>query len=166
VLGLVDLTDVSGKKIKALSGGMRRRMALAQALLGAPALLVLDEPTAGLDPEQRLRFREVISAVATDATVVLSTHQTEDVSALCQRVVVMHEGAVRYDGSVRGLAEGAQGRVWLAADRHPSARLSWRTGDGRHRNIGDAPPGAELVDPTVEDGYLLLVGSGAREEAA
>jgi len=166
VLGLVDLTDVSGKKIKALSGGMRRRVALAQALLGSPDLLVLDEPTAGLDPEQRLRFREVISAVATDATVVLSTHQTEDVSALCQRVVVMHEGAVRYDGSVRGLAEGARGRVWLAADRHPSARLSWRTGDGLHRNIGDAPPRADLVDPTVEDGYLLLVGSGAREEAA
>jgi ABC-2 type transport system ATP-binding protein len=166
VLALVDLTDVSGKKIKALSGGMRRRVALAQALLGSPDLLVLDEPTAGLDPEQRLRFREVISAVAADATVVLSTHQTEDVSALCQRVVVMHEGAVRYDGSVRGLAEGARGRVWLAADRHPSARLSWRTGDGRHRNIGDAPPGVELVEPSVEDGYLLLVCSGAREEAA
>jgi len=166
VLELVALADVSGKKIKSLSGGMRRRVALAQALLGAPELLVLDEPTAGLDPEQRLRFREVVSAVATDATVVLSTHQTEDVSALCQRVVVMHEGVVRYDGSVRGLAEGARGRVWLAADRHPSARLSWRTGDGRHRNIGDAPPGVDLVEPSVEDGYLLLVGHGAQDKAA
>ena len=166
VLALVGLTDVSSKKIKALSGGMRRRVALAQALLGSPDLLVLDEPTAGLDPEQRLRFREVISAVATDATVILSTHQTEDVSAVCQRVVVMHEGVIRYDGSVRGLAEGARGRVWLAADRHPSARLAWRTGDGRHRNIGDAPPGVELVEPTVEDGYLLLVGHEAQEEAA
>jgi ABC-2 type transport system ATP-binding protein len=166
VLDLVGLSDVAGKKIKALSGGMRRRVALAQALLGSPDLLVLDEPTAGLDPEQRLRFREVVSTVATDATVILSTHQTEDVSAVCQRVVVMHQGVVRYDGSVRGLAEGAQGRVWLAADRHPSARLSWRTGDGRHRNIGDAPAGVELVEPTVEDGYLLLVGDEAREAAA
>jgi ABC-2 type transport system ATP-binding protein len=166
VLELVGLGDVSGKRIKALSGGMRRRVALAQALLGSPDLLVLDEPTAGLDPEQRLRFREVVSAVATDATVILSTHQTEDVSAVCQRVVVMHEGVVRYDGSVRGLADGARGRVWLAADRHPQARLSWRTGDGRHRNIGDAPPGVELVDPTVEDGYLLLVGHGVEEAAA
>ncbi len=167
VLGLVGLADVSGKKIKALSGGMRRRVALAQALLGSPDLLILDEPTAGLDPEQRLRFREVVSSVATDATVVLSTHQTEDVSALCPRVVVMHEGRLRYDGSVRDLAEGARGRVWLAADRHPQARLSWRTGDGRHRNIGDAPPpGVELVEPTVEDGYLLLVGLGAQEAAA
>jgi len=166
VLDLVGLSEVSGKKIKALSGGMRRRVALAQALLGSPDLLVLDEPTAGLDPEQRLRFREVISTVATDATVILSTHQTEDVSAVCQRVVVMHEGLVRYDGPVRGLAEGARGRVWLAADRHPSARLSWRTGDGRHRNIGDAPTGVELVEPTVEDGYLLLVGHGAQDAAA
>ncbi|MGH9225976.1 MAG: ABC transporter ATP-binding protein [Acidimicrobiales bacterium] len=165
-LGLVGLADVSGKKIKALSGGMRRRVALAQALLGSPDLLVLDEPTAGLDPEQRLRFREVVSAAATDATVLLSTHQTEDVSALCQRVVVMHEGVVHYDGTTRGLAEGARGRVWLAAERHPSAHLSWRTGDGRHRNIGDAPPGVDLVEPTIEDGYLLLVGDGAREEAA
>jgi ABC-2 type transport system ATP-binding protein len=166
VLDLVGLGDVSGTRIKALSGGMRRRVALAQALLGSPDLLILDEPTAGLDPEQRLRFREVVSAVATDATVILSTHQTEDVSAVCQRVVVMHEGRARYDGSVRGLAEGARGRVWLAADRHPQARLSWRTGDGRHRNIGDAPAGVELVEPTVEDGYLLLVGQGAQEAAA
>jgi ABC-2 type transport system ATP-binding protein len=166
VLDLVGLGDAAGKKIKALSGGMRRRVALAQSLLGSPDLLVLDEPTAGLDPEQRLRFREVISAVATDATVILSTHQTEDVSAVCQRVVVMHEGVVHYDGPVRGLAEGARGRVWLAADRHPSARLSWRTGDGRHRNIGDAPAGVELVEPTVEDGYLLLVGHDAQEAAA
>jgi ABC-2 type transport system ATP-binding protein len=166
VLALVGLADVSGKRIKALSGGMRRRVALAQALLGQPKLLVLDEPTAGLDPEQRLRFREVVSAVATDATVILSTHQTEDVSALCQRVVVMHEGRVHYDGSTRGLADGARGRVWLAADRHPSARLSWRTGDGRHRNIGEAPSGVELVEPTIEDGYLLLVGQGAQQDAA
>jgi len=166
VLSLVGLTDVAAKRIRALSGGMRRRVALAQALLGSPDLLVLDEPTAGLDPEQRLRFREVVSEVATDATVVLSTHQTEDVSALCQRVVVMHEGHIRYDGSVRGLAEGARGQVWLATDRHPQARLSWRTGDGLHRNIGDAPPGVELVEPTVEDGYLLLVGHRPQEEAA
>ena len=166
VLALVGLADVSGKRIKALSGGMRRRVALAQALLGQPKLLVLDEPTAGLDPEQRLRFREVVSAVATDATVILSTHQTEDVSALCRRVVVMHEGSVQYDGSTRGLADGARGRVWLAADRHPSARLSWRTGDGRHRNIGEAPTGVELVEPTIEDGYLLLVGQGGQRDAA
>ena len=158
VLSLVGLDRVSGRKIRALSGGMRKRVGLAQALLGHPDLLVLDEPTAGLDPEQRLRFRELLSGLAEDRTVLLSTHQTEDVAALGQRVVVLHEGAVRFDGTTRALADQARGSVWLADSREPGARLSWRTGDGRHRNIGDAPHGAELVEPSIEDAYLLLVG--------
>ena len=166
VLEVVGLSPVAGKRIRTLSGGMRRRIGIAQALLGTPELLVLDEPTAGLDPEQRLRFREVVSGLGEDSTVVLSTHQTEDVAALCPRVVVLHEGAVRFDGPVRDLAELARGRVWLADARDPGARLAWRTGDGRHRNVGDAPPGAELVEPTVEDGYLLLVGERALRDAA
>src|SRR5213592_137280 len=104
VLGLVGLESVMGRKIKALSGGMRRRVALAQALLGDPDLLVLDEPTAGLDPEQRLRFREIVSERSTDRTVILSTHQTEDVAAMCPRVVVMDEGRALFDGTPLELA--------------------------------------------------------------
>jgi ABC-2 type transport system ATP-binding protein len=164
VLDLVDLSDNASTKIKALSGGMRRRVALAQSLLGDPALLILDEPTAGLDPEQRLRFREVISEIASRQTVMLSTHQTEDVAALCQRVMVMDHGQVLFDGSPHDLAETARGRAWIADDRDARARLSWRTGEGRHRHIGDAPTGAELVEPTIEDAYLLLVGHRAMEE--
>ncbi|HUP70602.1 MAG TPA: ABC transporter ATP-binding protein [Acidimicrobiales bacterium] len=166
VLELTGLTEVSKKKIRALSGGMRRRVGLAQALLGNPDLLVLDEPTAGLDPEQRLRFREVVSDIAQDAAVILSTHQTEDVAALCSRVVVMHQGGVQFDGPTGKLAELARNRVWLAATRAPEAQLSWRNADGRHRNIGDAPGGAELVEPTIEDGYLLLVGAQAAGQGA
>ena len=166
VLSLVGLEQVSDRKIKALSGGMRRRVALGQALLGDPDLLVLDEPTAGLDPEQRLRFREIVSERSVDRTVILSTHQTEDVAALCPRVFVMDEGRALFDGTPRDLAEVARGRVWLAGERAANAHLSWRTGEGKHRNIGDAPTGAELVDPTVEDGYLLLVGHRALEEQA
>jgi ABC-2 type transport system ATP-binding protein len=166
VLGVVGLERVAGKKIRALSGGMRRRVALAQALLGEPDLLVLDEPTAGLDPEQRLRFRETISEIGEHRTVMLSTHQTEDVSALSPHVVVMNRGQVLFQGAPRELAGVARGRVWLAESRQPGARLSWRTGEGRHRNIGDAPQGADLVEPTIEDAYLLLVGDDAFEEAA
>jgi ABC-2 type transport system ATP-binding protein len=94
VLALTGLSAVSGKRIGSLSGGTRRRVGLAQALLGEPRLLVLDEPTAGLDPEQRLRFRETVSRIGEDRTVLLSTHQTEDVAALCTRVVVINEGHV------------------------------------------------------------------------
>ena len=158
VLAQVGLADVSHKRIKALSGGMRRRVIVAQALLGAPELLVLDEPAAGLDPEQRLRFRETVSAVAEQHTVLLSTHQTEDVAALCQRVVVIDHGRILWDGTPDELVDHARGQVWIADKPDPSARLSWRTGSGKHRLIGDPPPGAALVEPALEDAYLLLIG--------
>jgi ABC-2 type transport system ATP-binding protein len=166
VLQVVGLDGAAHKKIKALSGGMRRRVALAQALLGEPELLILDEPTAGLDPEQRLRFREVMSRLGEDRVILLSTHQTEDVAALCPRVVVMHRGRTLFTGTPRELAGVARGSVWLSEQRAPEARLSWRTGDGLYRNIGSAPSGARLLDPSVEDGYLLLLGDDAFVEAA
>jgi ABC-2 type transport system ATP-binding protein len=165
-MALVGLDNIGGKKIRALSGGMRRRVALAQALLGQPDLLVLDEPTAGLDPEQRLRFRETVSRLGEDRVVILSTHQTEDVAALCQQVVVMNRGVSLLQGAPRDIAAVARGKVWLADARDPRARLSWRTGEGRHRNIGEAPAGADLVEPTIEDGYLLLVGAEALQDQA
>lgn len=166
VIALTGLDKVAHKKIKALSGGMRRRVALAQALLGDPRLLILDEPTAGLDPEQRLRFREVMSRLGEERSILLSTHQTEDVAALCPRVIVMNHGKKLFEGTPRDLKEMARGSVWFSETRAPEARLSWRTGDGVHRNIGVAPPGADLVDPSVEDGYLLLLGDEAFIEAA
>ena len=162
VVDLVDLGAVANRKIRKLSGGMRRRVALAQALLGRPHLLILDEPTAGLDPEQRLRFREIVSQVAAEHTVLLSTHQTDDVAAVCDRVAVLHEGRVHFDGTPGELGDLAAGRVWLADRPDASARLSWRMGTGRHRVLGDPPAGADLVPPTIEDGYLLLVGRAAK----
>ena len=161
VIDAVNLGAVSGRKIRKLSGGMRRRVALAQALLGHPQLLILDEPTAGLDPEQRLRFREVVSQVATEHTVLLATHQTDDVAAMCDRVIVLHEGHNLFDGTPADLGNLATGRVWLGDRPSVGTQLSWRTGTGRHRMLGDPPAGAELVPATLEDGYLLLVGRAA-----
>jgi ABC-2 type transport system ATP-binding protein len=166
VLELVGMSSVARKRIRALSGGMRRRVALAQSLLGDPELLILDEPTAGLDPEQRLRFRDTVSRLSEDRTVILSTHQTEDVAALCNQVVVMNGGKVLLTGTSRDLSGIARGKVWLSETRAPEARLSWRTAEGLHRNIGQAPSGARLVEPTIEDGYLLLLGDRAFVDAA
>ncbi len=163
VLAEVDLADLATKRVHALSGGQRRRVLVAQALLGHPQLLVLDEPTTGLDPAQRARLRDILSTAAQTATLVLSTHQTEDVAALCERVIVLYGGRIHFDGSVAELVASAAGRVWLAADRHPLARHAWRTGSGMWRNVGDPPPDVELAEPTLEDAYLLLVGDHALE---
>ena len=166
VLSLVGLDAVMHKRIRALSGGMRRRVAIAQAFLGSPDLLILDEPTAGLDPEQRLRFRELLGTQAAGATVLLSTHQTDDVAALCQRVVVLLGGQVHFRGTPSQLAALAEGRVWVAEARHADADLAWVTAEGRVRHIGHPPAGAEAVAPTVEDGYLLLAGTAEHGSAA
>jgi ABC-2 type transport system ATP-binding protein len=161
VLELTDLTGKAYERVRSLSGGMRRRLGLAQALIGSPELLVLDEPAVGLDPQQRLRFRELVSAAGPDRCVVLSTHQTDDVAALCRDVVVVDAGRVLFHGTPVELAASAAGRVWRAEQREPGATLAWVSGDGSTRQIGRPPAGAELVEPTVEDAYLVLVGAKA-----
>ncbi|MFJ3624107.1 ABC transporter ATP-binding protein [Streptomyces iakyrus] len=166
VLDEVGLTDVRGKRIRKLSGGMRQRVALAAALAGDPGFLVLDEPTVGLDPEQRMRFRELIAGAGEGRTVLLSTHQTEDVAMLCHRVIVMAGGRVRFEGTPAELTARAAGRVWSSTERDPGARAGWRTGTGSFRNVGDPPAGADLLEPTLEDGYLLTLDDAGAEVAA
>ncbi|MFD9323103.1 ABC transporter ATP-binding protein [Streptomyces sp. NPDC060053] len=166
VLEAVDLSEVRGTRIKRLSGGMRQRVALAAALVGDPGFLVLDEPTVGLDPEQRMRFRELIAQAGEGRTVLLSTHQTEDVAMLCHRVVVLAQGRVRFEGTPADLTARAAGRVWSSTERDPNALAGWRTGTGSFRNIGDPPPGAALLEPTLEDGYLLALDGESAEVAA
>jgi len=166
VLELVGLADQATKKVKALSGGMRRRLGLAQALLGSPELLVLDEPTAGLDPEQRIRFRDLVSEAGHGRTVVLSTHQTEDVEAVCSHVVVVNRGRALFAGSVEQLTAAASGRVWVDDSRDPRAYAAWRLSGGSYHHVGDPPAGASLVDPRIEDAYLLMLGPDAGLEGA
>ncbi|HYG94383.1 MAG TPA: ATP-binding cassette domain-containing protein [Nocardioides sp.] len=162
VLDLVGLGDLAGKRVSRLSGGQRRRAGLAQALIGSPRLLVLDEPTTGLDPTQRAQLRRTLSVVGHESSVLLSTHQTEDVAALCERVVVLADGQVRFDGTVVDLVATAVGQVWLTDSAVPQAAVTWRTGTGRHRVVGGPrPPGAEAAEPTLEDAYLLMLGPDA-----
>jgi ABC-2 type transport system ATP-binding protein len=167
VLELVGLADLSTKKLRRLSGGQRHRAGLAQALIGDPDLLVLDEPTSGLDPEQRASLRRVLSTAGDRSTVLLATHQTEDVAALCEQVVVLDEGRVRWQGTVTEFVATAAGRVWLADSPSPTALASWRTGTGRYHHVGEHAPGdAEMVEPSVEDAYLLLRGSDSTTAVA
>jgi ABC-2 type transport system ATP-binding protein len=166
MLDQVGLAEQRGRRIRALSGGMRRRVALAAALVGDPDFVVLDEPTVGLDPQQRLRFRELIAEMGRDRTVVLSTHLTDDVAALCGRVIVLDHGTVRFDGTPAELAFLADGRVWSSAVKDEGALAGWHTGEGTYRNIGDPPPGARLLPPRLEDGYLLLLDGTASRGAA
>ena len=161
VLEATGLSDKSSTKIRHLSGGMRRRLVLAQALVGSPEFLVLDEPTAGLDPELRFHFRELISELAKSRIVILSTHQTEDVAAICDRVIVLTHGRVQYQGRPGELIGLAAGRVWLSQDKPKKSLVNWRTTSGLYRAVGDPPQGAQLIDATIEDGYLTLVGAEA-----
>jgi ABC-2 type transport system ATP-binding protein len=155
VLELVQLGDRGSMKVARLSGGQRRRLSIAQALLGAPELLILDEPTTGLDPEQRAALRGLLSGLP--GTVLISTHQTEDVSALCDRVIVLDQGRVRFDGSVPDLLATATGRVHLGPTPSLGAVHTWKTGNGLIRSVGGQPaPDSSGVDPSVEDAYLLL----------
>ncbi|MEV7519878.1 ABC transporter ATP-binding protein [Streptomyces sp. NPDC091371] len=165
VLAEVDLEDSARTKVRKLSGGMRQRLGIAQALIGDPGFLIMDEPTVGLDPEQRMRFRTLTSRLGEDRTVLLSTHQTEDIAALCDRVIVFSKGAVLFDGTPPELADGAKGRVWSSDVRPDQGRIFWRTADGRYRVVGERPPGGKPADPTVEDGYLRLLGPDAKAAA-
>ena len=162
VLALVGLSELATKRVGKLSGGQRRRLGLAQSLLGEPRILVLDEPTTGLDPTQRADLRRTLSVVGGHCAVLLSTHQTEDVAALCERVVVLAGGTVRFDGPVTEMVAFAAGRVWQADEPGPDALVSWRTGTGRHHVVGGTPPpGAVPAEPTLEDAYLLMLGADA-----
>ena len=165
LLELVDLGDTADRKLRGYSGGMRRRVGIAQALLNDPELLVVDEPTAGLDPEERIRFRTLLSRLAERRTVVLSTHIVDDIAQTCTELAVLGRGRVIYRGTVGELTTQASGRVWtvLGSGPPPSVGtvvsvLPQADGTTRYRIVAGTPPAvdAEPIAPTLEDGYIAL----------
>ena len=165
LLDMVGLADVAGRRMKGFSGGMRRRVGIAQALLGDPALLIVDEPTAGLDPQERIRFRTLLAGLAGQRTVLLSTHIVEDVAQTCHDTAVLAAGQVIYTGSVTDLTRTAEGTTWqmssAGAPPTDGVVVSAVTGEAgtQYRVISPARPGpdATCVAPTLEDGYVALM---------
>src|SRR5579885_1743788 len=167
LLETVGLADVARRKLKGFSGGMKRRVGLAQALLTDPQFLIVDEPTAGLDPEERIRIRTMLSelALARERVIILSTHIVEDVAQTCRRLVVLHQGRLRFDGTPEELASVAEGRAWQittsgARPEHLTvAAILPRDGAIEYRVVGQPRPEdhARAIQPTLEDGYLCLM---------
>lgn len=155
-LARVGLDERAGERVGRLSGGMRQRLGLAQAILGDPTLLVLDEPASGLDPEERQRMRQVLAERRRDATTIVSTHLTDDATD-ANVIWVLHRSTIVFADTPARLAGLATGRTWVQhGPPPPDVRASWRLADGSYRCLGLPPPGASIVDPRLEDGYLLL----------
>jgi ABC-2 type transport system ATP-binding protein len=173
-LAMVGLGDAADKRLGDFSGGMRQRVGIAQALLNDPQLLIVDEPTVGLDPEERMRFRHLLTDLAGQRLVILSTHIVSDVEASATSLAIMSRGKLRFHGSPEELVEQAQGHVWewtVPAEQLPQVRekytlcASLRRPEGvRVRVVSAERPNADAqaVTPGLEDAYTWLLGAEAK----
>lgn len=171
LLDVVDLSHVATKKVKTFSGGMKQRVGIAQALLNNPKVLILDEPTAGLDPKERVRLRNLLADYAGDKIVILSTHIVSDIEAIADEVFLMKDGKFILQGTVPQLVQKAEGKVWELSVPDREAR-KWEAettvANFRHdgnrvvlRIISGAKPAESAVpcEATLEDLYLYYFGT-------
>ena len=170
VLELANLEQVADRKLPTYSGGMKQRIGIAQALLNDPELLIVDEPTAGLDPAERVRFRTLLASLTSDRVIILSTHIISDVEAVANRLVVLQGGRVLADTTPDALLATAVGRVWsVTTDQATALRLQAtyqvstmvnQLGGVTLRLISATRPheAAVIVDPSLEEAYLLVTG--------
>ncbi len=174
LLERVNLSFAARRKLKGYSGGMKQRLGIAQAIAGSPRLIIVDEPTAGLDPEERLRFYRILAELAEDRIVLLSTHIVEDVAVLCRRFAVIREGrlvVVTSPAEARAaiggtIFEGSVGHDELPELRRTRCVTQALLVEGENlvriqEPSGQPPPGFEPVAPTLEDAYLLMMRNGA-----
>ena len=179
LLALVNLHGAADRRLQGFSGGMRQRVGIAQALLGDPKLVIVDEPTVGLDPEERVRFRNLLSEIAQGRVVILSTHIVSDVEAVASRIAVIRGGRLVTEAAPEELLSRANGRVFSAVVSSADLAAAQQTvhvsnlirrADGVHvRFVSDRArlPGARPVEPSLEDAYLLTnLEAGGRRPAA
>lgn len=179
LLHQTNLWDARNRKLGTFSGGMRQRFGIAQALIGSPKLVIVDEPTAGLDPAERMRFLNLLAEIGESVVVILSTHIVEDVSDLCSRMAILDEGRLLFDGAPGEAVAQLAGKVWTRTvdrDRLPVIQaeyqvLSTRLSGGRtvaHVMSDERPgPGYEPVEADLKDVYFATLGrGGAAAEAA
>lgn len=166
VINETNLEEKKNAKIKTLSGGQRQRVGIAQALIGNPELLVLDEPTVGLDPEERIKFRNLFSKNAQDKIVLLSTHIIEDVQSICSRLIVINRGIILFDGRPDELIRAANGHVGIIegqdkidedTDYQITARINTARGVSCRIVADTLPPFAQPIEPSLEDAYMFLI---------
>ena len=165
VLEIVNLSDSVDKKVGAFSGGMLRRLGIAQALLGDPEIVIFDEPTAGLDPEERLRFKNIISRLSKEKIVIISTHIVEDIEAVCDKIIVMNEGNIIKSGSCREIEQCAKGKIYFVpvneavklSEKAVIQKYFEREGQQLMRVLSNESLDYEKGDATIEDGYICLL---------
>ena len=178
LLAIVNLGEVRSRPLGGFSGGMKQRVGIAQALLNDPQLLIVDEPTAGLDPEERVRFRNLLSELSGERIVILSTHIVSDVEAVATDIAVLHGGRLLAHAAPEELLRSVEGKVWewvIASADLPEAKQKYlisgsvRRTDGVHvRVVAQERPGAGAVpvSPTLEDAYLHCISSQRARVAA
>ncbi len=173
VIEQTNLQEKRNFKIKTLSGGQRQRVGIAQVLLGNPELIILDEPTVGLDPEERIKFRNIFSQTASDKIVLLSTHIIDDIQAICNRIIIINNGTILFDGTSPELIKMVHGHVGFIEEKD-NETLEKRIGDKYTitsklftgngiscRVIGkEIESSIPLIEPTLEDAYTYVIHNG------
>ena len=170
----VGLTGEEKKRLGNYSGGMLRRAGIAQALIGEPKLLIIDEPTTGLDPEERLYFLNLLSKIAIDRTIIFSTHITADIEHLCKNICVLENGKVKYLGEKSDFISRIEGRLWehkctpqdeaLLRKEATVTSVAYIDGSPLVRYVAESPilDGSDSITPTLEDAYIYALGGVKR----